>query len=415
MSATRRWARDPRVLVDVIVAAVVAVLSVFEVAVASDDRLPGERAADWLAYALVVSGAASLVWRRRYPITVLAIVTALLITFWLRDYSAYLSVLGLPALFAVAVHAENRRKAWWALGVACVALMLAASVSLFDQSDGFAYLSAVSVAAFLVGAIAAGVVIRNRERIFADTERRAAEAEANRVAEAERAVVKERSRIAREMHDVVAHGMSVIAVQAAAGQEIVHTDPDKAAQVLARIEAIGRESLTELRRMLGVLREEGDESASLSPQPGIADVAAAVAQSSVTGVPTELCVEGRQRDLATGIELTAYRIVQEALTNVRKHAGGSASATVRIAFERDVLVVEVLDDGRGAATSLSGVGTGHGLIGMRERVEIYGGEFTSGPRPGGGYAVRAVLPAVASSTADGPASPSAKRTTAGAP
>ena len=146
--------------------------------------------------------------------------------------------------------------------------------------------------AFLAAAIAAGVIIRNRERIFVDTERRAAAAEADRLAEAERAVASERSRIAREMHDVVAHSMSVIAVQAAAGREIVHANPDKAAEVFATIEAVGRESLAELRRMLGVLRDTGDDGASLSPQPGIADIAAAVAQSSASGVATELVIEG---------------------------------------------------------------------------------------------------------------------------
>jgi signal transduction histidine kinase len=188
--------------------------------------------------------------------------------------------------------------------------------------------------------------------------------------------------------------MSVIAVQAAAGREIVHANPDKAADVFARIESVGRESLAELRRMLGVLRETGDANATLSPQPGIADIAAAVAQSSASGVATELIVDGRQRDLPPGIELAAYRIVQEALTNVRKHAGRTASATVRVSYETHALVVDVTDDGSGAATSLSGIGSGHGLIGMRERVEIYGGELTSGPRQGGGYAVRAVLPIV---------------------
>jgi signal transduction histidine kinase len=272
--------------------------------------------------------------------------------------------------------------------------MLAASFSVLDQPAGFDYLQAVSMVAFMSAAIAAGVIIRNRERIFVDTERRAAEAEADRLAAAERAAVLERGRIAREMHDVVAHGMSVVAVQAAAGREIVHSNPDKAAEVFARIEAVGRESLTELRRMLGVLRETGDVAASLSPQPGIADIAAAVAQSSSTGVATDLVIEGRQRPIAPGIELAAFRIVQEALTNVRKHAGESASATVRISYEPRDLVVEVSDDGRGAATSLSGAGSGHGLIGMRERVDIYGGQFTSGPRAGGGYTVRASLPIV---------------------
>lgn len=394
MSVTRRWAPDPRVMVDLVVAAVVAVLSVVEVASTSAEAMPGERAADGLAYALVIAGSASLVWRRRTPIAVLAIVTAVLITFWLRDHGALLAVLGLPALYAVAAHAEHRRRAWWAVGIACVSLMLAASVSVLDRPDGFASLRALSIVAFLIGAIAAGVVIRNRERIFVDTERRAAAAEADRLAEANRAVIRERSRIAREMHDVVAHGMSVVAVQAAAGQEIVHADPDKAAEVFARIESVGRESLTELRRMLGILRDTDDVDASLSPQPGIADIAAAVAESAATGVPTQLVIDGRQRAVAPGIELAAFRIVQEALTNVRKHAGGSASATVRISYETHVLVVEVTDDGRGAVTSLSGVGTGSGLIGMRERVEVYGGELTSGPRVGGGYGVRAILPIV---------------------
>ena len=407
MRVNRRWARDPRVLVDLLVAAVVAVLAVVDVASTSAEPLRGDRTADGLAYVLVLAGSVSLVWRRRAPIAVLAIVTAVIIAFWLRDYGALLSVLGLPAVYAVAAHAERRRQAWWALGVAWVVLMIAASVSVLDRPDGFAYLQALSVAAFLIGAMAAGVLIRNRERIFVDTERRAAAAEADRLAEAERAVIRERSRIAREMHDVVAHGMSVVAVQAAAGREIVHTNPDKAAEVFARIEAVGRESLTELRRMLGVLRDTADDQASLTPQPGISDIAAAVAQSSSTGVATDLVIDGRQRAVSPGIELTAYRIVQEALTNVRKHAGRSASATVRISYETEVLVVEVTDDGCGAATSLSGVGAGNGLIGMRERVEIYGGEFTSGPRLGGGYAVHAVLPIVSTAsllqTGEGPA------------
>jgi len=393
MNTIRRWSADPRLLFDLAVAALVAVFSVIDVASTSAQDLPGNRAADGLAYALVIAGSVSLVWRRRAPVAVLAIVTAVLITFWMLDYGAYLSILGLPALYAVAAHEEHRPRAWWALGIACACLIVAAGASVLNTPDGFSYLNGLSVVAFLAGAIIAGVLVRNRERIFVDTERRAAAAEADRQAEAERAVLRERSRIAREMHDVVAHGMSVVAVQAAAGREIVHTNPDKAAEVFARIETVGRESLMELRRMLGVLRDTGDDNASsLSPQPGINDIAAAVSQSSATGVATELVIDGRPRPVAPGIELTAFRIVQEALTNVRKHAGRSATATVRLTFEPSGLAVEIIDDGRGAVTALAGAGTGHGLIGMRERVEIYGGEFTAGPRRGGGYAVRAVLP-----------------------
>ena len=269
----RRWSGDPRVVVDVVVAVVVAVLSVLDVA-AANDASRGQRPADALAYALVITASLNLFWRRRAPIAVLAYVTAALVAMYLRDYGAFLSVLGLPALYAVAAHEDHRRRAWWAMVASCVVLLAAASVSLLDTDDGFDALTLLSMVAFLGGAITAGVIIRNRERIFVDTERRATAAEADRLAAAERAVASERSRIAREMHDVVAHSMSVISVQAAAGREIVHADPDKAANVFATIEAVGRESLAELRRMLGVLRDTGDHGAALSPQPGIADITA---------------------------------------------------------------------------------------------------------------------------------------------
>ena len=394
MSSDRRWIPRGGQLVDLSVVLVVGVLSVADIASTSNRTQDWQRPVDALAYLLVITGSISLYWRRRAPIPVLAVVTAVVVAVYLREYGAYLSVLGLPALYAVAAHEEHRRRAWWAMTIASLALLIAAGVSLMDREDGFDYLTAVSMTGFLIGAIAAGVIIRNRERIFVDTERRAAEAEADRLAEAERAVIRERGRIAREMHDVVAHSMSVIAVQAAAGREIAHSNPDKAADVFERIETVGREALAELRRMLGVLRETGDEQTSLAPQPGIGDIAAAVEQSAAAGVTTKLVVDGEQRALAPGVELAAYRIVQEALTNVRKHAGGSASATVRIAYEPQDVTIEVIDDGRGAVTSLSRSGGGHGLIGMRERVEIYGGELTSGPRSGGGFVVRAVLPVV---------------------
>jgi signal transduction histidine kinase len=183
----------------------------------------------------------------------------------------------------------------------------------------------------------------------------------------------------------------------------VHADPDRAERVFATIEVVGRESLAELRRMLGVLRDAGDHGATLSPQPGLADVTTLVAQSEASGIPTELVTEGSQRALAPGLELAVYRVVQEALTNVLKHAGPSTSAAVHIAYGTRELTVEVTDDGQGAATDLSGQGAGHGLIGMRERVEIYGGTFSAGPGAGGGFHVRAVLPIVPSVVADVPA------------
>jgi len=394
MNAARRWASDPRRLVDLLVVVAVAVLSVAEITTVSNTAEAWQRPADALAYVLVLAASVSLYWRRRAPIAVMTCVISSVAVMYLREYGALLSVLGLPAVYAVAAHEDHRRRAWTALAIESSCLMLAAAVSVLDEPDGFAYLTAVSMIGFLSAAVAAGVIIRNRERIFVDTERRAAQAEADRLAEAERAVTRERNRIAREMHDVVAHSMSVIAVQAAAGREIVHTNPDKAADVFERIEIVGREALGELRRMLGVLRDTGDEQTSLSPQPGISDIETAVERSSTSGVPTTFVVDGAERTLAPGVELAAYRIVQEALTNVRKHAGASARATVHITYEPDALAIEVSDDGRGAFSGLATTGSGHGLIGMRERVDIYGGELSAGPRTGGGYVVRAVLPVV---------------------
>jgi signal transduction histidine kinase len=392
VSLTRRAAVDPRTTVDVVIAVLLGTFSLIGVVAESADPPPGEHAADALAYGLVVVAALALVWRRKAPVTVLAVVTVLVSVFWLLGYASLLSLIGLPALYSVAAYSEDRRLAWVTVVAAAGTLLVVASLTVFDRPEGYELLTAVSMAAFLAAAVAAGVVMRNRERIFVDSERRAALAEADRVAEAERAVASERARIAREMHDVVAHGMSVVAVQAAAGQAIVRTDPDRAAEVFARIEAVGRESLGELRRMLGVLRDASGETASLSPQPGLADLADAVVEASESGIATELIVDGERRDLPPGVELAAYRIVQEALTNVLKHAGASASAQVRLAYERDAVVLEVTDDGRGAVTSLFGRGGGHGLIGMRERVAIYGGTLSAGPRPGGGYRVRASLP-----------------------
>ena len=205
IEARRRWRADPRVLVDLVVAAVVAVLAVFEVAPSSAEALPGERTADAVAYALVIVASVSLVWRRRAPIARACRRDSDLTTFWLRGHGALLSVFGLPALYAVAAHAEHRRRAWWALGGACAGLVLVASVSVLDRPDGFDVPASLQRRGLPHRRNRRGVIIRNRERIFVDTERRAAAAEADRLAEAQRAVVRERGRIAREMHDVVAH------------------------------------------------------------------------------------------------------------------------------------------------------------------------------------------------------------------
>ncbi len=393
----KRRGPQRRLLVDALFACLIAVLAVVDVA--STDEGLGVRRADLAAYALVLIGTFSLVWRRSRPNIVLGFIALVLVVFWARGYGTLLPVLGLPSLYAVAAHSQNRRQAWATIVVVGAVLTAVASLTILRTLDGFAYFRAGSMVAYLAGATAVGVAIRNRDRIFADTQRRADEAEADRLAAAQRAVASERNRIAREMHDVVAHGMSVIAVQAAAAQEIARTDPEKTIEVLAKIETVGRESLSEMRRMLGVLRTEGGPAPALAPQPTLGDISELVSQSVQSGVAAELTVAGEGRELPAGVQLAAFRIVQEALTNVRKHATNQgakpASAAVNIGYSTTAITVEITDDGVGAGM---GAGNGKGLIGMRERVEIYGGELSTGPLAGGGFAVRAVLPVASSET-----------------
>ncbi|MEL7210331.1 MAG: sensor histidine kinase, partial [Actinomycetota bacterium] len=353
--------------------------------------VPG-RELDLAAVVLVIIGSSALLLRRKAPVVGLAITLAAMIAIYLRDYGTFVAMMGLISVYSVAAHEQNRRLAWTAIVLGCGTLFVVASVTILDQGDGYRVADAVSMVILLISVAAAGGVMRNREEIFADTRARAERAEADRQVEAERAVARERLRIAREMHDVVAHGMSVISVQAAAAREIVHDDPERAAELMGNVETSGREALDELRRMLGVLRSGEDAGRSLRPQPALGDVAGAIDDSIASGVPTELVLTGTRRDLPAGIELTAFRIVQEALTNVRKHAGTQARAEVRIDYGASSLTVDVVDDGAGRATALTTSGAGQGLIGMRERVELYDGTVESGPRTGGGFAVRARIP-----------------------
>jgi signal transduction histidine kinase len=206
-------------------------------------------------------------------------------------------------------------------------------------------------------------------------------------------VAEERARIARELHDVIAHNVSVMVVQASAGEELFERDPVRARESLASVAATGRAALTELRRLLGVIRaEETEDAASYAPQPGIEYLDELVSQVRQTGLAVEVSVLGQPRELPEGVGLCAYRIVQEALTNTIKHADASR-AEVNVRYVEDALELSVLDDGRAAAAANGGSGGGHGLIGMRERVALFGGELTTRRRGAErGYEVRARLP-----------------------
>jgi signal transduction histidine kinase len=201
------------------------------------------------------------------------------------------------------------------------------------------------------------------------------------------AIAEERGRIARELHDVVAHSISVMVLQARGGRRVLKSEPADAHDAFATIERTGQQALDEMRRLLGMLRGS-DETLALAPQPSLKELDRLVEQVRAAGLPVEVTVEGEPRELPPGVDLSAFRIVQEALTNALKHAGPSRARVV-LRYHPDDLELEISDDGPGTG---EGVGPGYGLLGMRERVSVYGGELQSGRRPGGGYALRVRLP-----------------------
>ncbi len=237
---------------------------------------------------------------------------------------------------------------------------------------------------FVIVVVVVMVLVR---RVVGDRERRADMAERERDVAAREAVLEERSRIARELHDVIAHNVSMMVIQAGAERRDLEGSGSVTRDVLEAIERTGRGALTEMRRLVGMLRSDGGEP--LAPQPKLSDLGALATQVRAAGLPVDVDIEGEQRELPAGIELAAYRIIQEALTNAIKHADG-ATATVRVCYRADRLELEITDTGTDTATSASG--GGHGLVGMRERVALYGGRFDATRPPGGGFAIRVLLP-----------------------
>ncbi|MET9467564.1 sensor histidine kinase [Streptomyces sp. NPDC006544] len=242
-----------------------------------------------------------------------------------------------------------------------------------------------------------GDSLRTRRAYYAQLVERNQRLEKERAAQAQVAVAAERARIARELHDVVAHNVSVMVVQADGAAYVMDSAPEQAKEALQTISGTGRLALAEMRRLLGVLRTgEPQESEDYVPQPDVEQIDVLVEQVRAAGLAVDFEVEGTPRPLPSGLELTAYRIVQEALTNTRKHAGPDARASVRLVYFDDGLGLLVEDDGRGAAHELyqdgGADGAGHGLIGMRERIGMVGGTLDAGPRPGGGFRISALLP-----------------------
>jgi signal transduction histidine kinase len=340
-----------------------------------------------LGYGLALLHTLPLAARRRFPGPVLALCVASGLAVAALGVSPV--VLGpaiVVAVYSVAAYGDR----WVPLAGLAAAELGAAAVQL--TPGRFQALTVVSNGLVIGAAWLVGHFVGGRRDHISRLER-TAELERTRAELARRAVAEERLRLARELHDVVAHAISVIAVQSGVGAHVAGTQPEEAAKALVAIEATSRAALTELRRLLGVLRQEGEPEGSLAPVPGLADLDGLLAEVAKAGLAVKLRVEGTPSPLPAGVDLSAYRIVQEALTNVVKHAG-PARAQVVIGYRDHEVTVEVIDDGRGV-TAPTGDGqarVGHGLIGMRERVQAFGGDLEAGPRPGGGFRVAARLP-----------------------
>src|SRR5215216_3658895 len=341
-----------------------------------------------LGYALVLLHTLPLVARRRFPGAVLAVCVASGLAFAaLFMPPSFLGPALLVAVYSVAAYGRR----WVSLAGLVVAELGLAAVwltpAMLERSTFLLFMGILAVAWVL------GHFVGDRQVYAAQLEERTAELERAREELARRAVTEERLRLARELHDVVAHAMSVIAVQSGVGAHIANTQPKEAAKALVAIEATSRGALEELRRLLGVLRQADEPQGDLAPVPGLADLDSLLAEVSKAGLAVKLQVNGTRPPVPAGVDLSAYRIIQEALTNVVKHAG-PARAQVVVGYGDQEVTVEVIDDGRGVVTSVSDgrAWTGHGLISMRERVQAFGGELETGPRPGGGFRVAARLP-----------------------
>ncbi|WP_127571308.1 sensor histidine kinase [Georgenia faecalis] len=332
----------------------------------------------------------ALYWRRSRPVASAVVIYAAALAHFVLGAEIVVADLLIPvALYSVTAHGPR----WAGRAALAGALLGAMLISAFVGGlDLAAAATLITVGAVVVVAWALGLLRRGRlERVETLVER-ARRLEIERDQQAQIATAAERARIAREMHDVVAHSLSVVIAQADGGRYAAAANPDAAVRALTTISQIGRDALADMRRILGVLRDPtgGEEAGTVAPQPVDADLDTLVEQVRGSGVRVSLVRLGDSRPLPPGAGLSVYRICQEALTNVLKHAGPTAAATVMLQWLPTRLVLEVNDDGRGAAASSDGAG--HGLVGMRERVTLFGGTLLAGPRAGGGYRVRAEIP-----------------------
>ena len=380
------WLRDPRVqgIGDALLAAVLAVASMLPILV-KGDRSWGRPEA--LAVALALVSTVPVAWRARRPLTALAVVLAAnAACAWAAAprQAAFQPFIALTlTAYSAGSRAEGRRALWVPplLVVAMTPVFIAARLR--GQQSGNIIPSFV----WLAAAWATGRTVRGWRHKNVALERANRELAAQRELQAQAAVAVERGRIARELHDVVAHNVSMMVVQAGAAARVLLGEQPDVRDALTVIAVTGRETVDEMRTLLGVLRSD-DGPAALKPQPGLADLGPLVEGIRQAGLPVTLRIVGTPQPLPPALDLSAFRIVQEALTNTLKHAG-PARADVTVRYEDGSVSLEIADTGRGPG---DGRGTGHGLVGMRERAAMLGGELEALPGPEGGFAVRARLP-----------------------
>ena len=366
---------------DALLAAAVIVLGLLQTIL--DNDLSGTEIA--LNCAVAVALGILLVFRRRIPLLLLALMLASALAEPLIGESGngeFFGLFVLVAVYTAAAHTDSRRM--WLAG-AMTAVM--ASVVTVNDPEPLNIGGAIFFGLLFGVPWTVGRMVHDRRQREIALEERADALEREQEQRARAAVAEERQRIARELHDVVAHAISVIVVQARGGRRLLDTEPAEARGAFDTIEGTGQQALGEMRRLLGLLRESEDQLA-LAPQPSLVRIDDLVEQVRDAGLPVELAIEGEPTELPPGIDLSAYRIVQEALTNALKHAG-PATARVTLRYGEDSLELEIADDGSGSA---AGNGGGHGLVGIKERVAMLGGQVEAGGRLAGGYTVRARLP-----------------------
>lgn len=389
------WLRARPLLVDTVIAVVILAVSI--PSLSSDDALEtGLQPGGVPAVLLTVGMCLPLAVRRRWPMVALALVSASTFTFLVCQYAGNSVGLGTLVVVYTAAAYCGRNQATVALLVGLGSFV--GSIPFIDED--VTLVDVVAVFGAILAAYAFGRSIGFRRAYTAELELRARRLEEARVSDVRAVAAEERTRIARELHDVVAHHVSVMTVQASAARRTLTRNPEAAGAAMEAVEDTGRAALVEMRRIVGVLRADGEhpDSQGLMPQPGVADLAGLVEQVRDAGLRVDMVVSGEPRPLAPGLDLVVYRVVQEALTNTLKHAG-PAGAAVSLDYRRDTVRLRVEDDGRGAAARLRPPDdekdrrTGHGLLGMRERVALYGGTLQVGPVQGGGFSVSVILPA----------------------